>query len=143
MELVLALDPAPEDEHAVLAGLIAYNKAAGGPTGYQPVAVLLKDDVGQTVGGLTGRAIYDWLFIELLHIPESFRGRGVGTRLMAKAEEFARQRGLAGIWLDTYHFQARGFYEKLGFSVFGTLDGHPRGGARYFLQKRFDASPAP
>ncbi len=137
MEIVLALKPEPEDERAVLDGLMAYNEAAGGPHGYLPIAVLLKDDSGTTVGGLTGRAIYDWLFIELLHIPESFRGQGVGTKLMAKAEEFARQHGLAGIWLDTYDFQARGFYEKLGFAVFGTIDGHPRGGARYFLEKRF------
>lgn len=137
MEIVLALKPEPEDERAVLDGLMAYNEAAGGPHGYLPIAVLLKDDGGRTVGGLTGRAIYDWLFIELLHIPESFRGQGVGTKLMAKAEEFARQHGLAGIWLDTYDFQARGFYEKLGFAVFGTIDGHPRGGARYFLEKRF------
>lgn len=137
MEIVLALKPEPEDERAVLDGLMAYNEAAGGPHGYLPIAVLLKDDGGRTVGGLTGRAIYDWLFIELLHIPESFRGQGVGTKLMAKAEEFARQHRLAGIWLDTYDFQARGFYEKLGFAVFGTIDGHPRGGARYFLEKRF------
>jgi len=140
MEIVLELDPAARDEKAVRDGLVTHNEAAGGPGGYQPVAVLLKDDAGATVGGLTGRAIYDWLFIELLHIPESFRGQGVGTKLMTEAEDFARQRGLAGIWLDTYDFQARGFYEKLGFTVFGTLDGHPRGGARYFLQKRFDAS---
>jgi len=137
MDIVLKLDPAPDDERAVLEGLMEFNAAAGGPTGYQPVAVLLKDDSGQTIGGLTGRAIYDWLFISLLHIPEAFRGQDIGTRLMAKAEEFARQRGLVGIWLDTYSFQARGFYEKLGFTVFGTIEGHPRGGARYFLEKRF------
>ncbi len=32
--------------------------------------------------------------------------------------------------------QARGFYEKLGYSVFGRLDDHPKGSARYFLNKR-------
>jgi len=133
----LVLDPSAADEKAVLDGLMAFNSATAGPTGFQPVAVLLKNDAGETVGGLTGRAVYDWLFVELLHIPERFRGQGVGTRLMAEAERFARERGLCGIWLDTYHFQARGFYEKLGFTVFGTLDGHPKGGARYFLQKRF------
>ena len=142
MEIALVLDPAAEDERAVLEGLIAYNKQAGGPTGYQPIAVLLKNDSGGTLGGLTGRAVYDWLFIEMLHIPEEFRGAGIGSQLMAKAEAFARQHGLAGIWLDTYDFQARGFYEKLGFTVFGTLEDHPRGGRRFFLEKRFDASPA-
>ncbi|MDB5536981.1 MAG: Acetyltransferase family protein, partial [Devosia sp.] len=40
-----------------------------------------------------------------------------------------------GIWLDTFSFQARPFYEKLGYSVFGTIPDYPPGGARYFLSK--------
>lgn len=142
MQIVFELDPAGADEQAVLDGLIGFNKAEGGPTGFQPIGVLLKDDDGRTIGGLIGRAIYDWLFIALLHVPEACRGQGFGTQLMARAEAFARERGLAGIWVDTYHFQALGFYRKLGFTVFGTLEGHPRGGARYFLQKRFAPMPA-
>jgi GNAT superfamily N-acetyltransferase len=61
---------------------------------------------------------------------------------MARAEAWARQRNLAGMWLDTFAFQARPFYEKLGFTVFGTLEDHPRGSRRFFMQKRFTA-PAP
>jgi GNAT superfamily N-acetyltransferase len=141
MKVELTLAPSPADEKAVLDGLIAFNEKAGGSIGYQPMAILLKDDAGVIQGGLVGRVVYDWLFIELLHIPESARGDGLGKRMMAQAEEFARQRGLAGLWLDTYHFQARGFYEKLGFTVFGTLEGHPIGGARFFLEKRFAPVP--
>ena len=140
MEIVLKLDPDEADEAVVVDGLRAFNKASGGPTGYQPIAVLLKDDSGAVVGGLTGRALYDWLYIELLHIPQTLRGQGMGSRLMQRADDFARQRGLAGVWVDTFEFQARGFYEKLGYIVFGTLEDHPRGGRRYFLQKRFDAA---
>jgi len=140
MDIVLGIDPAPEDEKAVLDGLIAFNKAVGGPIGYLPVAVLLKDDDGKTIGGLVGRVVYDWLFIELFHLPEAARGKGLGTQMMQQAEDFARDRGLAGIWLDTYHFQALGFYEKLGYEVFGTLEGHPIGGSRHLLSKRLDAA---
>ena len=139
MDVILKLDPDDADEAVVLDGLRAYNKEAGGPSGYQPMAVLLKDDAGDSVGGLTGWAVYDWLFIKLLHVPETLRGQGLGTRLMQQAETFARERGLAGIWLDTFDFQARGFYEKLGYSVFGVVEDHPIGGRRYFLQKRLDA----
>jgi GNAT superfamily N-acetyltransferase len=56
---------------------------------------------------------------------------------MARAETWSRERGLAGMWLDTFAFQARPFYEKLGFSVFGEIENHPRGSSRFFLQKRF------
>ena len=48
----------------------------------------------------------------------------------------ASPRGLAGLWLDTFAFQAKDFYEKLGFSVFGEIDDHPRGSRRHFLMKR-------
>jgi GNAT superfamily N-acetyltransferase len=141
MDVVLTLNPTPAEEKAVLDGLIAFNETAGGPIGYQPLAILLKDDAGAVQGGLVGRVVYDWLYIELLHLPRAARGEGLGTRVMAEAEAFALDRGLAGIWLDTYHFQARGFYEKLGYTVFGTLEGHPIGGRRHFLSKRFDAAP--
>jgi ribosomal protein S18 acetylase RimI-like enzyme len=47
----------------------------------------------------------------------------------------AAARGCIGVWLDTYAFQARGFYEKLGYEVFGTLADHPRGGGRFFMRK--------
>jgi len=42
------------------------------------------------------------------------------------------------IWLDTFSFQARPFYERLGFSLFGALAGYPPGSARHFLVKRLE-----
>jgi GNAT superfamily N-acetyltransferase len=61
---------------------------------------------------------------------------------MNRAEIFARERGCIGMWLDTFEFQARGFYEKLGFEVFGTIEDHPVGMNRYFMKKRFEAPTA-
>lgn len=140
LDIVLTLDPEPSDDAVVREGLRAYNKAKGGPTSFQPISIMLTDDAGNKIGGLTGRAFYDWLYIDLLHIPDALRGQGHGRQLMAKAEAFARERGLIGIWLDTFEFQARPFYEKLGFTVFGTLEDHPRDSRRYFLQKRLDGA---
>ena len=138
MDVVLTTSPTPAEEKAVLDGLIAFNEKTGGPIGYQPLGILLKDETGTVQGGLIGRVVYGWLFVELLHVPEAARGEGLGTRIMNQAEQFARARGLAGIWLDTYHFQAPEFYRKLGYTVFGTLEGHPRDGRRFFLEKRFE-----
>src|SRR5690606_8168798 len=102
------LNPSPAEEKAVLDGLVAFNEKTAGPAGYQSMAILLRNEQGDVEGGLVGRTGYNWLFIELLHVPEAARGAGLGTRLMAQAETFARERGLTGIWLDTYDFQARG-----------------------------------
>ena len=55
---------------------------------------------------------------------------------MQAAEEVARERGCIGMWLDTFSFQARGFYVKPGFTVFGTIDDYPIGHRRFYLSKR-------
>ena len=87
------------------------------------------------VGGLWGRTAYEWLFVELLFVPESLRGRGVGAELMLRAEAEAIARGCHGAWLDTFAFQARRFYERLGYSCFGELNDYPVGSALYFMKK--------
>ena len=139
MRITLKVDPDEADIDAVRVGLRAYNREQIGRVPfYQNIVLHLRDEDGAIVGGLTATAVLDWLFIEFLHVNESYRGHDHGSALMAEAEVYARANGLAGIWLDTFAFQARGFYEKLGFSVFGTIEDHPRGSARYFLQKRFD-----
>jgi GNAT superfamily N-acetyltransferase len=142
MEITLKLDPDEADVRAVRDGLIAFNrKASGREAGWQPFAIHLTDPAsGQPVGGLTGFTTFDWVFVELFHVPEHLRGQGHGRALIERVEAFGRERGCIGIWLDTFSFQARPFYEKLGFSVFGTLEDHPIGGRRYFMQKRLDGA---
>ena len=134
--LTIPDDPSPADREAVLAPLRAYNIAQAGDPRIRPVAILIAAEDGTREGGLWGRIGYDWLFVELLAVPEAARGQGLGRALMQRAEAIAREAGCAGIWLDTYEFQARGFYERLGFTLFGTLPDHPVGQRRFFLMKR-------
>ena len=128
--------PTDADRDAILAPLAAFNADNGYPADPHPVAILLRDETGKTVGGLWGRTLHDWLFVDYLFVPESMRGGDLGTRLMASAETIAADRGCVGSWLTTFTFQARGFYEKLGYSVFGTLDNSPADNVRIFMQKR-------
>ncbi|MBO1907538.1 GNAT family N-acetyltransferase [Microvirga sp. 3-52] len=135
-EIVISDVPNPADREAILNSLIAYNRSNGPPPGFQPLAILLRDPkTGETVGGLWGKSSFDWVFIEYLVVPERWRGQNIGTLLLRKAEEVGRERNCVGLWLDTFGFQARGFYEKNGFELFGTLDDHPRGSNRYFMRK--------
>jgi GNAT superfamily N-acetyltransferase len=134
--LTIPDQPTAQDREAVLAPLRIYNIAQAGDPRIQPVAILLTDADGTTQGGLWGRIAYDWLFIELLGLPDAARGNGLGRRIMDRAETIAREAGCEGIWLDTFEFQARGFYEKLGYELFGTLGDHPTGHKRFFMQKR-------
>ena len=68
-------------------------------------------------------------------MPDGLRGRGVGRELLDRAEVRTRERGCHSAWLDTFSFQARGFYEKLGYGEFGRLD-YPPGHDRHFMRKR-------
>lgn len=133
--------PEDADYQTILKALISYNNAAAEPSGYEPVAILIRDaDRDETIGGLWGKVSYDWLFVALLFVPELLRGQKLGTQLMNAAEQFARERKCVGIWLDTYGFQAPAFYQGLGYEVFGQLPDHPRGSGRFFLRKMLAAS---
>ena len=128
--------PAEGDREAIVQGLSVFNAmATGRPDDHRPFAALVKDAVGRTLGGAIGASYYGWLFISLLHLPAGMRRQGLGRRIMAAAEAEARRRGCVGIRLDTFSFQAPGFYEKLGFSRIGTLADDPPGHARHFLSK--------
>jgi GNAT superfamily N-acetyltransferase len=123
---------------AIAAPLVAYNQSRAGPVDSRPLVVIVKDAAGEVVGGLWGRTAYGWLFVELLAVPESLRGSGIGREVMGRAEQEAIRRGCHGAWLDTFEFQARGFYEKLGYTCFGELADYPTGFSRYFMKKTFE-----
>lgn len=138
VDIVFEPEPLPETRSAILEGLVAFNQQQTGGTQSPPrnIALALRDpQTGKTLGGLTARIGYSRMFVELLFVPETLRGRGLGEKLMQQAENVARRSGCSGIWLDTFSFQAPGFYEKLGYSTFGTLADYPPGHSRYFLHK--------
>lgn len=136
LRIELSQDPTEEQRAAILAPLRAYNIAKAGPSLYEPVALLVRDDNDAILGGLYGHTFYRWLFIELLAVPEKGRGQGIGSKLMNMVEEFAREKDCVGIWLDTFDFQAPGFYKKLGYSECGEIVDYPLGHKRHFFQKR-------
>ena len=143
VDLVLSENPTEAERAAVLKRLVAYNESRVGVFNGNPFAVLLRGRAdGANLGGLCARELYGWLFVEYLVVPDELRGRGLGSALMRRAEAAARRRGCVGIWLTTFEFQARPFYEKLGYEMFGTLDDNPPGMQHAFMRKRL-VYPAP
>jgi GNAT superfamily N-acetyltransferase len=113
-----------------------YNIAITGYAEWYPVAFFLKDENGEILGGLLGDIWAAWLHVAMLAVAARARGHGFGKELMKRAELYAVERGCANAFLDTFSFQARGFYEKLGYRVFGTLENHPAGHQHYFMTKQ-------
>jgi len=126
----------PSDEALVVRGLLAFNVDRLGPADEQPVKFVARDSTGVVVGGILGHTRWRWLYVAKLWVDERARGHGLGTRLMAAAEDLARSRGCTDVSLDTFDYQARPFYEKLGYELFGTLEGYPPGSRQYYLRKR-------
>ncbi|MEP3438690.1 MAG: GNAT family N-acetyltransferase [Hoeflea sp.] len=106
---------------------------------FEPEQLQLKatDADGRLVGGLTAHTVQGWLFIKLLGIAEGQRGNGIGRLLLSKAEDFARQKGLVGVYLDTFEFQAPRFYQGLGYGECGRLPANGGAAQRIWFAKTF------
>ncbi|HEX4004790.1 MAG TPA: GNAT family N-acetyltransferase [Acidobacteriaceae bacterium] len=124
---------------AIYAPLLAFNNENSGHPfdGKTLVITVAAPDSSEVVGGLWGSTSYGWLHVDMLIVPATLRRQGLGTQLMRMAEEEALRRGCIGSYLDTFDFQARGFYERLGYTLFGALDGMPPGHQRFFLSRKF------
>jgi GNAT superfamily N-acetyltransferase len=58
----------------------------------------------------------------MLFIDEDKRKQGLGSILLQTIEEQARSMKIRLIHLDTFDFQAKDFYLKHGYKIFGVLD---------------------
>lgn len=134
----ISLEPnaGAEDIAVIQAGLRKFNVEVIGDPGEEPVNIFLRDDRGKVAGGLIGLIKWRWLYVSKLWIADAHRAKGHGHQLMQLAEDHAKSRGCIGAYLDTFEYQARPFYEKRGYEVFGTLDGFPPGYCQFFLSKR-------
>ena len=133
--------PAPGTFQSIFAALDGSSHDVIGPARPRLLVIPLHDDNGNVTGGFWGATMFEWLHIGMLFVPESMRGQGVGSSLVAAAEAEARRRGCRGVHVDTFSFQAAPFYEKLGFTLFGVLEDYPPGHNQMYFRKRFEAPP--
>lgn len=137
-EFVLTVTDAPGEraQEVIEKGLNGYNAEQAGYWDWRGLAVLVSDpETSEVLGGLLGRTSLGLLFIDLVFLPDSVRGSGLGSRMLAMAEAEARERGCRGAVLYTISFQAPGFYERHGYREFGRIPCDPPGTARVFMTK--------
>lgn len=127
---------APREDRALIAdSLDAYNIAVTGVPDWSPIRLFIRDDTGAILGGLLGDIWGGVAEIGMLWVGDSLRGQGYGSKLLAMAEDQARQKGCYLIHLDTFSFQAPEFYQQRGYEVFGKIEDYPRGHTRYYMKK--------
>ncbi|WED22294.1 GNAT family N-acetyltransferase [Vibrio sp. JC009] len=137
MKIEFIENPSQEIYKTIHQGLRAYNRQFLADKQEEvQIACVVKNSADEIVGGLNGYIFTTSLFVEHLWLDEKHRGGQLGSKLMQTAESEAKSRGVTDIFLDTYSFQARGFYLKLGFTDVGKYTDYPsKGIEKFFLQK--------
>jgi len=133
--LAVTAAPSPEDLAAIGAGLSAFNEQDVGPANRIALAVVVRDDAGEVIGGISGYTAWGWLYVQWLWLAEGHRGQGLAGRMLAAAEAEARSRGCFGAYIDTFNPVALKVYQRAGYAAFGELKDFPMGRTRTFLQK--------
>lgn len=100
-----------------------------------PLAIKIEAEDGSIVAGASAKTFGSWLLIDNIWVSESLRGQDVGTKILEHLHEAARKRGCLYALLDTLNFQARGFYEKFGYTVQWTQNEYPKTGSKHFMTK--------
>ena len=137
-ELEIVFGPLPGDAltRFVTESLASYNIAATAQESWYPVGFFLRTGRGEWLGGLLGNLWGGWLHVSHLWVAAPARRNGNGTRLLQAAERYAIERGCLAATLETHSYEARPFYEKRGYEIFGTLDDYPKGHKKFFLRKK-------
>jgi GNAT superfamily N-acetyltransferase len=126
--------PREDDEAFIIEQTRKHNRAFAGKES-RSLCVFARDDAGNLIGGLTAKTYWGYLDVAYLWVNERRRGQGHASKLMEAAESEARARGCSHALLDTFSFQALGFYTKLGYTEFGRLSGFSGRHDRHYLYK--------
>lgn len=128
-----------EESDLVDNGIVEYNLSKVPFTQespFIPINKVIKDSNGDILAGINS-VLYCWncMYIEVLWVKEGFRKEGYGSILLNEIEKIAKEKECKLIHLDTFDFQAKDFYIKHGYEVFGILDDCPSGHKMYYMKK--------
>jgi len=132
----LHLAESPELEDQLTEHLVAHNQAASdavrrrfepGNLASRPVQAYAVDEAGTLLAGCTGRTedVWQWLTVDTMWVDPAHRGQGLGLQVLSAVEDQARQRGCRWSKLNTWEFQAPGFYERHGYREIFRWEGVP------------------
>ena len=112
-----------------------FNNERVGEDGHTPLNIVEYDTNGNIIGGILGGTYWGWMYVDILWVHESHRHKGIGSKLLCKAEKEAIRRGCHHVHLDTMSWQAPEFYQKHGYEVIGILPDIPNGNQKYLFMK--------
>lgn len=90
-------------------------------------------DKEKPIGGASGWIEFGWYYLDQLYISDEYRKKGIGSKIIKELERISRNKDCMGIKTETWSFQAKEFYEKQGFTIYGELNDCPPGAVEYYL----------
>lgn len=138
-ELEIETHPAPRDVQFLEDRIYEFNAEATGIRNGELLGIFLRGARGAIEAGLYGWTWGDCCRIDKLWVRGELRRSGLGRRLVQAAEREALRRGCRQVTLDTHSFQAPGFYRKLDYELWATLEGYPGAHQQLHLRKRIGA----
>ncbi len=128
-------DLTDRDMEVMVDGMLAYHASKGHPRKVDKYSITIKDEEGKLVGCVMVSFLWNGMEIGTLWVDETKRGQGLGTKLMAMAEDEGKRRGATFAYTNTFTWQAPGFYEKLGYTLYGKLEDFPAGNELSYYRK--------
>lgn len=127
--------PKAEDIQLLSTGIMDYAAMQRGHDRLQFFAFFIRDEHQTIVGGCNGCNLYGCLYVDQLWVHPLLRGKNYGTQLMQSAEQWGQEQGCTFATVNTMDWEARGFYERLGFTVEFERRGFHKDSRFYFLRK--------
>jgi GNAT superfamily N-acetyltransferase len=135
-------DPTDDDVKKIQQGLESYNmeETNGEFNSPQPWHnLVLKDQKGTVVGGVTTSTLYWTQYLEVLWVDEKYRGLGYGRDLVLEAQRLAKEIGCISSHVYTFSWQAPEFYQAVGYDLMVTYDGYHGGIKEHILFTYLDS----
>lgn len=133
-KVVVDYEPSQADNFVVREGLIAFNEKIIGERD-KAVSIFLKDEQAKVFGGMQAFLDTESIYIEALWVEATLQKQGYGTKLIQAAEKEAIKNGCKFSTVDTWDFQAEGFYLKNGYERLGEIKNYWHGHSKIFLRK--------
>lgn len=133
--VVVDHEPSQADNAIIKEGLIAAHEHIIGERDKQ-FSVFLKNDSGKIFGGIQAFLDSESIYIDVLWVGEILQKQGHGTKLLDAAELEAIKNGCIFSLVDTWDFQAEGFYLKNGYERLGEIKNYWHGHSKIFLRKK-------
>lgn len=135
MEIEVTAKIDKRDEDKIFQKLYEYNLPKFDFVTPKDLAVFIRDDDDEVIGGLVGHTFGLWFIIKTLWVDKTLRNKGFGSKILQMAEDEAIKRGCKFVFVDTYNFQAPLFYRKFGYEEVLELENYPVVGKRQYFRK--------